>query len=154
MDRIISIKTGKTVYKDGENCVKIYYSKNQAEVYEEAYKQVLVYSLGVKVPQIKGIEKIGDNQAIIAEYVKGENLEKLLYKSDGENQVLLRLIDFQKSYHKIHTGKLPTGCKIFKSEILKCPDEKFRKKALKLLSETHNKNELCHAGFEIGRAHV
>ena len=57
MDRIISISTGKTVYKDGENCVKLYYLKSQAEVYEEAYKQVLVYSLGVSVPQIKGIEK-------------------------------------------------------------------------------------------------
>jgi len=148
LDRIISISTGKTVYKDGENCVKLYYLKSQAEVYEEAYKQVLVYSLGVSVPQIKGIEKIGENQAIIAEFVKGEILEKLFFATDEKSLILQQLIDFQKKYHKIHTDKLPTGRKIFKSEILKCPDEKFRKKALKLLNETQNKNELCHAGFD------
>ena len=148
LDRIISISTGKTVYKDGENCVKLYYLKSQAEVYEEAYKQVLVYSLGVSVPQIKGIEKIVENQAIIAEFVKGEILEKLFFATDEKSLILQQLIDFQKKYHKIHTDKLPTGRKIFKSEILKCPDEKFRKKALKLLNETQNKNELCHAGFD------
>lgn len=148
MDRIISIKTGKTVYKDGENCVKLYYSKNQAEVYEEAYKQVLVYSLGVSVPQIKGIEKIGENQAIIAEYVKGETLEKTFNEGDGQNRAIQLLVDFQKSYHKIHTDKLPTGRKAIKNEILKCSDENFKKKALKLLSETYNGNELCHAGLD------
>lgn len=148
MDRIISINTGKTVYKDGENCVKLYYSKNQAEVYEEAYKQVLVCSLGVRTPKIKGVKKIGENQAIIAEFVKGETLEKSFFETDDKSRVLQQLIDFQKSYHKIHTDKLPTGRKIFKSEILKCSDEKFREKALKLLNETHTKNELCHAGFD------
>ena len=50
------------------------------ESINEAKKQKYAYSCGLPVPNVFEVTKVQDKQAIIMEYVKGENVGDLLLK--------------------------------------------------------------------------
>ncbi len=50
----------------------------------EANKQKYAYSCGLPVPNVFEVKKIHDRQAIIMEYVKGENIGDLLLNNLNE----------------------------------------------------------------------
>ena len=72
LEKIIAIRNAKTVYKDGDNCVKVFnadYSK--ADILNEALNQARVEELSLNVPKIKEITKVEGKWAIVTEYIKG-----------------------------------------------------------------------------------
>ncbi len=97
LDRIIAVRTGKTVYRDGENCVKVFdkdYSK--ADVLNEALNQARVEETGLNIPKIKEVTMIDGNWAIVSEFIPGKTLQRLMEEEPGKkDEYLALLVDIQ-----------------------------------------------------------
>ncbi len=99
LDRIIAVRTGKTVYRDGENCVKVFdgdYSK--ADVLNEALNQARVEETGLNIPKVKEVCMIDGKWAIVSEYIEGKTLARIMEeKPDNKDKYIEMLVDIQLS---------------------------------------------------------
>lgn len=97
LDRIIAVRTGKTVYRDGENCIKVFdegYSK--ADVLNEALNQSRVEETGLNIPKIKEVTMIDGKWAIVSEYIEGKTLDRLIKEDpDKKDEYLKLFVDIQ-----------------------------------------------------------
>ena len=54
LDRVIAVRTTKTVYRDGDLCIKVFNKEfTKADVLNEALNQAIVEGTGLNVPKIK-----------------------------------------------------------------------------------------------------
>jgi uncharacterized protein (TIGR02172 family) len=101
LDRIIAVRTGKTVYRDGDNCIKVFdkdYSK--ADVLNEALNQSRVEETGLNIPKIKEVTMIDGKWAIISEYISGKTLDRLVQENPEKKEEYLNLfVDLQLEMH-------------------------------------------------------
>ncbi len=99
LDRIIAVRTGKTVYRDGDNCVKVFdkdYSK--ADVLNEALNQARVEETGLNIPKIKEVTMIDGKWAIVSEYIPGKTLARLIEEEpEKKDEYIALLVDIQLS---------------------------------------------------------
>ncbi len=102
LDRIIAVRTGKTVYRDGENCVKVFdkdYSK--ADVLNEALNQARVEETGLNIPKIKEVTMIDGKWAIVSDFIPGKTLARLIDEDpDNKDKYLELLVNIQLDMHK------------------------------------------------------
>ncbi len=102
LDRIIAVRTGKTVYRDGEDCVKVFdkdYSK--ADVLNEALNQARVEETGLNIPKVKAVTMIDGNWAIVSEYIHGKTLQRLMEEEpEKKDEYLALFVDLQLRMHK------------------------------------------------------
>lgn len=78
-DKIIAVRSNKTIYKDGDNCIKLFNSDfSKIDVLNEALNQARVENLGLKVPKIKEVTMIDGQWAIVLEYIEGKTLAELM----------------------------------------------------------------------------
>ena len=101
LDRIIAVRNRKTVYRDGEKCIKVFdenYSK--ADVLNEALNQARVEETGLLIPKILEVTKFEDKWAIVSEYVSGKTLAQLMQENPEKKQEYLeKLVDIQLEMH-------------------------------------------------------
>ena len=101
LDKIIAVRTGKTVYRDGDNCVKVFdkdYSKS--DVLNEALNQARVEETGLNIPKIKEVTMIDGKWAIVSEFIPGKTLARLMEEEPEKKDEYLELfVDIQLSVH-------------------------------------------------------
>lgn len=101
LDRIIAVRTGKTVYRDGENCIKVFdegYSK--ADVLNEALNQSRVEETGLNIPKVKEVTMIEGKWAIVSEYIPGKTLAKIMEEDpDNKEKYIEMFVDLQLEVH-------------------------------------------------------
>ncbi len=99
LDRIIAVRTGKTVYRDGDRCVKVFdrdYSK--ADVLSEALNQARVEETGLNIPKIREVTMIDGKWAIVSEFIPGKTLARLMEEEpERKDEYLALLVDIQLS---------------------------------------------------------
>ncbi len=99
LDNIIAVRTGKTVYRDGDSCVKVFdsgYSK--ADVLNEALNQARVEETGLSIPKIKEVTMIEGKWAIVSDYIAGKTLAQLMEEHPEQKEAYLSLlVDIQLS---------------------------------------------------------
>lgn len=97
LEKIIAVRNAKTVYKDKDNCIKLFnadYSK--ADILNEALNQARVEELTINVPKIKSIETVEGKWAIITEYIEGETLASLMEKHpEQKDELLEKFVELQ-----------------------------------------------------------
>ncbi len=97
LDKIIAVRTGKTVYRDGENCIKVFdagYSK--ADVLNEALNQARVEETGLNIPKIKEVTMVDGKWAIVSEFIPGKTLARLIEENpEKKDEYLSLLVDIQ-----------------------------------------------------------
>ena len=79
LDRIIAVRNHKTVYRDGELCMKVFdetYSK--ADILAEAMNQARVEETGLHIPQVREVTVIDGKWTIMTDYIKGKTLAQLM----------------------------------------------------------------------------
>ena len=84
LDRIIAVRTGKTVYRDGERCLKVFnedYSK--ADILNEALNQARVEETGLAIPKILEVTMLDGKWTIVSEFIKGKTLAQLMLENPG-----------------------------------------------------------------------
>lgn len=101
LDRIIAVRTSKTIYRDGNKAIKVFdqdYSK--ADVLNEALNQARVEETGLNIPKIIGVTMIEDKWAIISEYIKGKTLSQLMEENpDKYDEYLELFVELQMEVH-------------------------------------------------------
>ena len=86
LDRVIAVRNNKTIYRDGDKCVKVFnedYSK--ADVLNEALNQARIEETGLNIPKILEVTMIDGKWAIVSEYIKGKTLQQLM-EEDAEKK--------------------------------------------------------------------
>ena len=165
LDRIIAVRTSKTVYRDGEDCIKVFdedYSKG--DVLNEALNQARVEETGLNIPKIKAVTTIDGKWAIVSEYVKGKTLDRLMEENpDKKHEYLEMFVDLQIEIQK-HTCPLlrklkdKMNAKISEADL----DATTRYDLHTRLEGMPKHNKLCHGDFnpsnviidEEGKAYV
>ena len=92
LDRVIAVRNTKTVYRDGDFCVKVFnedYSK--ADVLNEALNQARIEETGLNIPRILEVKRIDGKWAIISDYIKGKTLQQLMDENPEKKEEYLNL---------------------------------------------------------------
>ena len=111
LDRIIAVRNNKTVYRDGERCLKVFgegYTK--AEILNEARNQELVLEAGINVPEVLEIKDVDGKWAIVYRYIKGKTVEQLIKEQPESREKLLS--DFVDLQVDIHSKSCPELTKL------------------------------------------
>ena len=97
LDRVIAVRNAKTIYRDGENCIKVFdadYSK--ADILNEALNQARVEETGLNIPKIIEVGKIDGKWAIVSDYIKGKTLAQIMAEDpDNLDKYLEQFVDLQ-----------------------------------------------------------
>ena len=106
LDRVIAIRNNKTVYRDGDKCIKVFnenYSK--ADILNEALNQARIEETGLHIPKILEVTTIDGKWAIVTEFIKGKTLAQLIAENpEKKNEYLEFMVDVQL---EIHSKKSP-----------------------------------------------
>lgn len=106
LEKIIAIRTSKTVYCSEDKAVKVFdsgYSK--ADILSEALNQARVEETGLNIPKIIEVTKIDEKWAIVSEFIKGKTLAQLMKENvDKLDEYLNLFVDLQM---EIHNKKAP-----------------------------------------------
>lgn len=106
LDRVIAVRNNKTVYRDGDKCIKVFneeYSK--ADVLNEALNQARIEETGLNIPKILEITKVEGKWAIVSDYIEGKTLAQIM-EEDAENKAeyLELMVNLQL---EVHSKKSP-----------------------------------------------
>lgn len=97
LDRVIAVRTNKTVYRDGDNCIKIFDNDfKKTDVLNEALNQARIETTGLNIPKIKEVCMMDGKWAIVSEYIKGKTLDRLMQENPEKKSEYLNLfVDLQ-----------------------------------------------------------
>lgn len=101
LDNIISVRTNKTVYCDGDRCIKVFSEEfSKADVLNEALNQARIEDTGLNIPRILEITMIDGKWAIVTEFIEGKTLAELIEEHpDKKKEYLSLLVDIQMLVH-------------------------------------------------------
>ena len=101
LDRIIAVRTDKTVYRDGDRCLKVFNEDfSKADVLNEALNQARVEETGLNIPKILEVTVIDGKWTIVSEFIKGKTLARLMEENPGKKDEYLSLfVDLQLQMH-------------------------------------------------------
>lgn len=101
LDKVIAVRTDKTVYRDGDFAVKVFgddYSK--ADILNEALNQARAEETALNVPTLREVAKVEGRWAIVSDYIEGKTLSRLMEENpDRRNAYLDRFVDLQLQVH-------------------------------------------------------
>ena len=150
LDRVIAVRNNKTIYRDGDVCVKVFnddYSK--ADVLNEALNQARIEETGLNIPKVLEVTMVEGKWAIVSEYIKGKTLAQLMAEDeDKKSEYLELLVDLQlevqsKTSPLLNKLKDKMNRKISQSEL-----EATTKYDLHTRLEGMPKhNKVCHGDF-------
>ena len=101
LDRVIAVRNNKTVYRDGERCIKVFNAEySKADVLNEALNQARIEQTGLNIPKILEVTMVDGKWAIVYEYIKGKTLQQLMDADpDNKAKYIEMLVDVQMSIH-------------------------------------------------------
>ncbi len=150
LDRVIAVRNNKTIYRDGDDCVKVFnddYSK--ADVLSEALNQARIEEAGLNIPKVREVTMIDGKWAIVSDYIKGKTLQQLMDEdSENKDKYIEMLVDLQLEVHsKVSPllGKLKDKMnrKIYQSDL----DATTRYALHTRLEGMPKHNKVCHGDF-------
>lgn len=108
LDRIIAVRNNKTVYRDGDLCMKVFNEDfSKADILNEALNQARVEETGLNIPKIKEVTTIDSKWAIVSDYIKGKTLAQLMTENpDKKDEYLELFVDLQIEMHSKKCPKL------------------------------------------------
>ncbi len=106
LEKVIAVRTSKTVYKDGDRAIKVFdedYKKS--DVLNEALNQARVEETGLPIPKLLEVGVVDGKWAIVSEFIKGKTLGRLMEENpDKLDEYLDLFVDIQL---QIHSQKAP-----------------------------------------------
>ena len=107
LDRVIAVRNNKTIYRDGDRCVKVFNAEySKADVLNEALNQARIEETGLNIPKVLEVTMVDGNWAIVSEFIKGKTLAQLMAEDEeGENKekYIEMLVDLQITVHSINS---------------------------------------------------
>lgn len=102
LDRVIAVRNDKTIYRDGDRCIKVFNAEySKADVLNEALNQARIEETGLNIPKILEVTMIDGKWAIVSEYIKGKTLARLMDEEpERKAEYINLLVDLQMTVHK------------------------------------------------------
>ena len=102
LDRVIAVRNNKTIYRDGDRCIKVFNAEySKADVLNEALNQARIEETGLNIPKILEVAMIDGKWAIVSEFIKGKTLAQLMAEDeDNKEKYINILVDLQMEVHK------------------------------------------------------
>ena len=150
LDRIISVRNRKTVFRDGDKCIKMFspdYSK--ADVLNEALNQSRIEETGICVPEILELVCQDGRWAIVSRFIEGKTLQQMMKEPGADKNALMeRFVDLQIYIHQ-HTCPLLNRQKDrMNMQIYQCNlDATLRYHLHSRLDLMPRQNLVCHGDF-------
>ena len=150
LDRVIAVRNNKTIYRDGDKCVKVFdtdYSK--ADVLNEALNQARIEETGLNIPKIVEVTTVEGKWAIVSEFIKGKTLQQLIDEdAEKKDEYIELLVDLQLDVHSkvcplLNKLKDKMNRKISASEL----DATTRYDLHTRLEGMPKHNKVCHGDF-------
>lgn len=101
LDKIIAVRTSKTIYRDGDKAIKLFDADyKKSDVLNEALNQARIEETGLLVPKVLEVTKVSDKWAIVSEFIEGETIAELIKKNpEKKDDYLEMLVDLQMEIH-------------------------------------------------------
>ena len=101
LDRIIAVRNNKTVYRDGDLCMKVFNEGfSKADILNEALNQARVEETGLNIPKIEAVTMIDGKWTIVSTYIKGKTLAQLMLDHPEKKDEFMNLVvDLQLQMH-------------------------------------------------------
>ena len=101
LDRVIAVRNNKTIYRDGDRCVKVFNAEySKADVLNEALNQARIEETGLNIPKVLEVTILDGKWAIVSEFIKGKTLAQLIEEDpDKKAEYIELLVDLQMNVH-------------------------------------------------------
>jgi len=108
LDTVIAERKTKTIYRDGDCCVKVFNSTfSKADILNEALNNARVEDVGLYVPKILEVTTIDGKWAIVSEFIEGTTLSHLMRDNpEKKEEYLDLLVETQMQIHSKHSPLL------------------------------------------------
>ncbi|MBK6088560.1 MULTISPECIES: phosphotransferase [Ruminococcus] len=150
LDRVIAVRTAKTVYRDGDLCVKVFNEDfSKADVLNEALNQARIEETGLNIPKIHEVTKIDGKWAIVSDFIEGKTLQQMMDDDpDKKDEYLDLFVDLQltvlsKTCPLLNKLKDKMNQKISMAEL----DATTRYDLHTRLNGMPKHNKVCHGDF-------
>ena len=150
LDRVIAVRNNKTIYRDGDTCVKVFNAEySKADVLNEALNQARIEGIGINIPKVLEVTMVDGKWAIVSEYIKGKTMAQLMKECpEKKTEYIKLLVDLQMSVHAktcAHLNKLKDKMsrKIAETEL----DATTRYDLHTRLEGMPKHNKVCHGDF-------
>ncbi len=150
LDRVIAVRNTKTVYRDGDRCIKVFdasYAKE--DVLHEALNQARIEQTGLHIPKILEVTMIDGKWAIVSEYIKGKTLDRLIQEQPEQKAEFLNLfVDLQIQMHSQTCPMLDQLTDKMHSKIRQASLDATTRYDLHMrLDQMPKHNKVCHGDF-------
>lgn len=101
LDRVIAVRNNKTVYRDGNKCIKLFnVDFSKADVLNEALNQARIEETGLHIPKVIEVTTHDGKWAIVSEYIVGKTLAELMQAHpERKNEYIDLLVQLQMEVH-------------------------------------------------------
>lgn len=150
LDRVIAVRTTKTVYRDGDKVIKVFNSDfSKADVLNEALNQARIEETGLNIPKLLEVTKLEGKWSIISEYIDGKTLELLMQENPGRfDEYLGSFVDIQVSIHDKRAPLLNKLHDKMQQRISEtCLDTTTRYEIYTRLESMPKHHKICHGDF-------
>ncbi len=150
LDRVIAVRNRKTVYRDGENTIKVFGSDySKADVLSAALNQSRIEETELPIPRLLEVTTIDGKWAIISEYIKGKTLDRLMAEEPERRDEYLELfVELQMQVHRKSCPYLGKMKDKMTSKIIRCDlDATTRYSLHTRLEEMPRHSKTCHGDF-------
>ena len=101
LNEIIAVRKNKTVYRDGDRCLKVFDSDfSKADILNEALNQARVEETGLNIPKVLEVTVIDGKWVIVSQFIEGKTLAQLMDEHpEKEDEYLALFVDLQLKMH-------------------------------------------------------
>lgn len=150
LDKIIAVRNDKTIYRDGDRCIKVFNEDfSKADVLNEALNQARIEETGLNIPRVLEVTVVEGKWAIVSEFIEGKTLAQLMSENpDKKDEYISLLVDIQmevqsKTCPLLNKLKDKMNRKITMSEL----DATNRYDLHTRLEGMPKHNKVCHGDF-------
>lgn len=108
LDRIIAVRNDKTIYRDGDLCMKVFgESFSKSDILGEALNQARAEETGLNVPKVCSVTTFDEKWTIVTEFIKGKSLAQLMQENpDKRDEYIDTFVGLQIKIHSVKCPKL------------------------------------------------
>lgn len=150
LDKIIALRTDKTVYREGNLAVKVFGEDyDKADVLNEALNQARVESTGLNIPRVEEVCKIDGKWAIVTDFIEGKTLQCLMEENpDQFDAYLERFVSLQLKVQSTTCPMLSSLTEKMHKKISQADlDATCRYELHTRLNSMPKHNKVCHGDF-------
>lgn len=151
LDRVIAVRNNKTIYRDGDRCLKVFYTEyTKADVFHEALNQArMEEQAALHVPKVLEVTRVEGKWAIISEFIRGKTLDQLMKEQpEKRDEYLTLLVELQLLVQEqkcplLNRMKERMSQKISASEL----EATSRFDLYNQMEDMPKRNKVCHGDF-------